>query len=195
MAKRFRIKCPNCGKVFSVDDSGYAAILRQVHDREFEKELSRREEEFRSEKESAVELAVTKAEARKDRRIAELMSELETFKTKAAKYDELEEAKKDELQKATERAEKLQAELDSIKKTQSLKEMREKVAKDAGIPINSMSLITGETEEACKEQADLIKAMMVPGHYPSVPDGGEVTNLNNGSARDVFKDWAQQMND
>ena len=130
-----------------------------------------------------------------NKRYSELMSELETFKTKAAKYDELEEAKKDELQKATERAEKLQAELDAIKKTQSLKEMREKVAKDAGIPINSMSLITGETEEACKEQADIIKAMMVPGHYPSVPDGGEVTNLNNGSARDVFKDWAQQMND
>ncbi len=74
------IKCPNCGKVFSVDDSGYAAILKQVHDREFEKELSRREEEFRAEKESAVELAVTKAEARKDRRIAELIGELETVK-------------------------------------------------------------------------------------------------------------------
>ena len=32
------IKCPNCGEVFQVDESGYAAILKQVKDKEFEKE-------------------------------------------------------------------------------------------------------------------------------------------------------------
>ena len=45
----------------------------------------------------------------------------EELKSKAAKFDELEETRKSELQKATERAEKLQGELDSIKKAQSLK--------------------------------------------------------------------------
>ena len=35
------IKCPNCGEVFQVDESGYAAILKQVKDREFEKEKQR----------------------------------------------------------------------------------------------------------------------------------------------------------
>ena len=76
------IKCPNCGKVFSVDDSGYAAILKQVHDKEFEKELRRREDALNEEKESAVELAVTKAEAKKDKRIAELEHQLEAMKDK-----------------------------------------------------------------------------------------------------------------
>lgn len=76
------IKCPNCGKVFSVDDSGYAAILKQVHDKEFEKELRRREDALIEEKESAVELAVTKAEVKKDKRIAELEHELESVKDK-----------------------------------------------------------------------------------------------------------------
>ena len=33
------IKCPNCGEVFQVDESGYAAILKQVKDKEFEKEI------------------------------------------------------------------------------------------------------------------------------------------------------------
>lgn len=33
------IKCPNCGKVFQVDDTGYAQILQQVRDREFAEEL------------------------------------------------------------------------------------------------------------------------------------------------------------
>ena len=74
------IKCPNCGKVFSVDDSGYAAILKQVHDKEFEKELKRREDALNEEKENAVELAVTKAEAKKDKRISELEHQLEAMK-------------------------------------------------------------------------------------------------------------------
>ncbi len=76
------IKCPNCGKVFSVDDSGYAAILKQVHDKEFEKELRRREDALNEEKENAVELAVTKAEAKKDKRISELEHQLEAMKDK-----------------------------------------------------------------------------------------------------------------
>lgn len=76
------IKCPNCGKVFSVDDSGYAAILKQVHDKEFEKELRRREDALKEEKENAVELAVTKAEAKKDKRISELEHQLEAVKDK-----------------------------------------------------------------------------------------------------------------
>ena len=36
------IKCPNCGKVFQVDDTGYAQIVQQVRDKEFEKEIARR---------------------------------------------------------------------------------------------------------------------------------------------------------
>lgn len=117
----------------------------------------------------------------------------EDLKAKAAKYDELEEASKSELQKVTEKAEKLQAELDSIRKTQSLKEMRERVAKEAGVPAASMSLITGETEEACKEQAKTIISMLVPGTYPTVPDRGEVNNVGKASAREQFGQWASQI--
>ena len=71
------IKCPKCGEVFQVDESGYAAILKQVHDSEFDKEISRRQKEYEKETERAVELAVTKANADKDKLIAELQNELE----------------------------------------------------------------------------------------------------------------------
>ena len=33
------IRCPKCGEVFQVDESGYAAIVKQVRDKEFEKEI------------------------------------------------------------------------------------------------------------------------------------------------------------
>ena len=36
------LKCTNCGQVFQVDESGYAQIVQQVRDREFETELHRR---------------------------------------------------------------------------------------------------------------------------------------------------------
>jgi hypothetical protein len=46
------IKCPNCDKVFQIDDSGYSAILKQVHDQEFNQQLDQRVK-------SEVQLAVT----------------------------------------------------------------------------------------------------------------------------------------
>lgn len=33
------IKCPNCGMPIKIDDAGYAAILKQVKDKAFEKEM------------------------------------------------------------------------------------------------------------------------------------------------------------
>ena len=40
------LRCPNCGEVFQVDETGYAQIARQVRDSEFDKELARREREL-----------------------------------------------------------------------------------------------------------------------------------------------------
>ena len=51
------IKCPSCGEVFAVDESGYAQIAKQVRDKEFEKELKRREDDFAQMKENALKLA------------------------------------------------------------------------------------------------------------------------------------------
>ena len=59
------IKCPKCGELFTIDEAGYAAIVRQVRDREFDKEI-------RSQTESAVRLA----EAVKDKAIADLHAQL-----------------------------------------------------------------------------------------------------------------------
>ncbi len=72
------IKCPNCGVVFQVDESGYARIAQQVRDREFEKELERREKEQAGKRESELRLARMEQErahsealSQKDAEIAE----------------------------------------------------------------------------------------------------------------------------
>lgn len=76
-----QIKCPKCGELFTIDESGYAAIVKQVHDAEFEKEISRREKEFKSEKENAIALAVTQAEAEKDTIISELKNQISSIRS------------------------------------------------------------------------------------------------------------------
>ena len=52
-----QIKCPNCKEVFKVDESGFADILKQVRDREFDQELNNRLKLADNEKENAIELA------------------------------------------------------------------------------------------------------------------------------------------
>lgn len=51
------IICPNCKKAFKVDEAGFADILKQVRDHQFDEELNNRLALAEKEKESAVELA------------------------------------------------------------------------------------------------------------------------------------------
>ncbi|OSO81131.1 hypothetical protein BOC56_29940 [Burkholderia pseudomallei] len=78
------IICPHCGKAFKIDEAGYADILKQVRDSEFEKQLHERLELAEQDKRNAVELAQTKgaselqkAAAAKDAEIQELKARLD----------------------------------------------------------------------------------------------------------------------
>lgn len=116
-------------------------------------------------------------------------SDYEDLKAKASKLDELEEANKTELQKATERANALESELKAMKSAEEVRLMRENVAKETGIPTN---LLTGTTEEECKSQAEAIKAYATPSGYPKVKDGGE-PHKPTGTAQQQFADFMSQI--
>lgn len=117
-------------------------------------------------------------------------SDYEDLKAKAAKYDEAEEASKSELQKAMERANNLEAELNGLKKTEEVRQMREKIANETGIPTH---LLTGETEDACRTQAEAIKAFAQPSSYPQVKDGGEVPKTSGGNPKAAFAEYMSQV--
>ena len=70
------IKCPNCGKIFQVDEAGYAAIVRQVRDKEFEKEIAQREQVYNNEKDSAVKVAVIETRSQNEKALADKEREL-----------------------------------------------------------------------------------------------------------------------
>lgn len=71
-----KIKCPNCGEVFVVDESGYAQIVQQVRDREFEKELRQREKELEELKEKDLALVQMKQKEAFDKAISSREAEL-----------------------------------------------------------------------------------------------------------------------
>jgi len=54
------ISCPHCNKAFKVDETGYAHILKQVRDSEFDKQLQERLELASKEKQNAIELTKEK---------------------------------------------------------------------------------------------------------------------------------------
>lgn len=86
------IKCPKCGEVFQVDESGYAAIVKQVRDREFDKEIHERHAQFESEKEAAVRIAKTETEsALRDALNEERLRHEKTLASKNAEIASLQE--------------------------------------------------------------------------------------------------------
>lgn len=128
------------------------------------------------------------------KRIGEVSAKYENFeelKEKAQKFDEIEEQSKSELQKATERADALQRELDGMKKADSVRRIREEVSTELGVPVN---LLTGGTKEECEAQAKGILSFAKPNAYPAVKDGGEVRSTSSGKTRDQFANWFNEFN-
>ena len=119
------IICPNCNKAFKVDEAGFADILKQVRDRQFEEELKNRLNLADKEKESAVKLAeatirnlLQEQLAKKDKELIELKAQNELALTEKlniketeitqlkAKIDNVEVVKKLAVNEAVQKVEK-----------------------------------------------------------------------------------------
>ena len=66
-----QIKCPNCGEVFTIDESSYDSIVRQIRDHQFEEELKRREKEYNDKLETELKLVKTRTESENMRALSE----------------------------------------------------------------------------------------------------------------------------
>lgn len=117
-------------------------------------------------------------------------ADYDTLKEKAGKYDEAQEANKTELQKALDNAAKAQKELDALKSANTVRDIRDKVAKEMEIPA---SLLTADTEEACKAQAEAIIAY-AGGTKKKYPAPKENNISHKESAQDAtMRDWARNL--
>lgn len=76
------IICPHCSKAFKIDETGYADILKQVRDSDFEHQLHERLELAEQDKRSAIELATTKVASELQRAAVAKESEIQELKAK-----------------------------------------------------------------------------------------------------------------
>lgn len=77
------IKCPNCGKTFAVDESGYAELIKQARDEEFERQLCAQAQRIEQAAQAREEVAFAKAQSKLDATIAEKNAVIARLEAKA----------------------------------------------------------------------------------------------------------------
>lgn len=156
------IKCPNCGEVFQVDESGYNELVKQVRDEEFNKELTKREDllrsnqqkelEFmRSNQKNELELAVTKAVSEKEKELLEQKNEITKLKSRL-------------IEKDSER-EKLEQDL-KVRYEEQLKEKQELIDYYKDFKAKQSTKMVGESlEQHCLIEFNKLRATAFPTAY------------------------------
>jgi hypothetical protein len=174
------IICPHCGKAFKISEAGYADILKQVRNSEFDKQVHERLALAEQDKRSAIELAQSKlasefqkTAAAKDADIQDLKSRLEAIavanRLAISEAVNAVEKERDELKSGIERAmlEKQLAE-------KSLKDKYETQIKDRDDAIERLrdmkarlsTKMVGETlEQHCETEFNRVRAMAFPRAY------------------------------
>lgn len=169
--------CPSCGKEFKIDGSGYAEILKQVRNSEFESDLRVRIELAESEKQQAIELAEVKLKSELDKVAAAKDSEIQGLK---AKIELVEAGQKtmtaEALAKVEKERDKFKFDLELSKKEselaeKSLKDQFERQIKDRDDAIKDLkdmkvrlsTKMVGESlEQHCEIEFNSIRATAFP---------------------------------
>ena len=122
------LKCPHCGQAFTVDDTELSSIVQQIRDKEFEKDIEKRISELKDHMMMTHRLEM---EAKENE--IKLMSQKE--------YDKEIQKLKSQLEKVTDRAVQLQAQLDSSedKKTIAVMEAVKKVEEEKKEPESQLT--------------------------------------------------------
>jgi hypothetical protein len=181
------IICPNCKKAFKVDEAGFADILKQVRDHQFEEEIQARLNLAEKEKETAILLAEAKIKnalqeklTQKEQELAELKSknekaELEkqisvadAVKKIEKERDELANSlKSKELEKRVLESsliEKFNADLKSKDEIIKLKDEEIALRKDMKLKLSTKMI--GETlEQHCENEFNKLRAIAFPKSY------------------------------
>ena len=174
------IICPHCQKAFKIDEAGYADILKQVRDSDFEQQLHARLELAERDKQSAIELAEMKAVSESQKSAATKDAEIQALK---AKIDSIEIVQKLAITEAVTLVERErdtlksgleQAKLEKQLAESSLKDKYETQIKDRNDEIQRLrdmkarlsTKMVGETlEQHCETEFNRIRSTAFPRAY------------------------------
>lgn len=137
------IKCPRCGEVFQVDEAGYAAIVKQIRDKEFQKEVDLQKARFDRECDAVRRLAELEAAKKfsafakeQETKLDELQRKIDTAESRRALAVANAVAEKErELAERETRILQLQAKLESSAKDQQLEVDRVSARKEQELAV------------------------------------------------------------
>lgn len=151
------IKCPNCGTVFQIDEQDYESIVKQIRDKEFEKEIKSRDKQFELDKENAIKLAEAKLEKhfteeinQKKLEITELKNEIKNKETETE--NKLEKKYIEELNRKNLEINELKSELKNQETTKQLELKNAISEKEREIDSLNNKLETNKNEFLLKEK-------------------------------------------
>ena len=142
------IKCPHCGKVFSVDESEYALLLSQVKNVEFHKELEEREKNLKENQKNIIDLEKSKLANQYNLDLSKLNDEINSLKSK------LEYADKEKSMAVNEALALKNNEINKLNTDiNNLKHMLDNSKKDMDLAINEA--ISKKNEELNKKDLEI----------------------------------------
>jgi hypothetical protein len=145
------IICPHCHKAFKIDEAGYADILKQIRNKEFDKELHEKLAAAEQEKKSAISLVEAENEAKRLRLVADKDVVIAELKSKIEKSELQKQISESDLRKSLE---------DQIKDRDNQIER----LKDLKLQLSTKML--GETlEQHCEVEFNRIRATAFPKAY------------------------------
>lgn len=145
------IKCPHCGKSFTIDETSYETILKQVRDDEFHKQIKEREEQYKTEKKNEIKLAEANVKAELQKQIAEKDLELANLKNQ---LENIAEQTKNQMEKEhNEELNQKNAEILELTSKIKLNETNNKLEINKAISEKEQKIteLTGELELKNKE--------------------------------------------
>ena len=141
-----QIKCPHCGEVFTIDESNYDSIVKQVRDHQFNEELKRREKEYNERLETELKLVKTQTESLSQKALSEKDRQIEMLKSQLLSKDKDNElVTRDALDKVKERLQE--------KENQILRLNEQLKNKDTESELKLSKALEKKNEEISKLQA------------------------------------------
>lgn len=157
------IKCPKCHTVFQINETDYESITKQIKDKEFEKEISRKEEQFKLDKELSIQKAVSSLKEELSKEIAE--KALENSKLKQSLEMQEEQIKINIERKYQEIIKKYELELNEIKNKLHLQDVQNKLNTEKKFAEKEKEIATLNNEIEIKDKEYKLKETTIKESY------------------------------
>ena len=170
---REQIRCPHCGEVFTIDETNYDSIVKQIRDHEFQEEIRKREQFLKEQQDANIRLLKMEQEANLEKELAKYKEQVGNLKRDLIVQEE--KAKAEQAARETEKqlaVQKVQAKLKEemeqrlLEKDKEIEKQQELVQQYKDFKARQSTKMVGESlEQHCAYEFNKYRMGMFPQAY------------------------------